>query len=346
MFLLELLLIVLWMLIVPILIGTLVVNQFFKKNEMDFLLALVCGFICMLAIFYVLVMPMLFLKIPLHTLVICWSCLILYLCGLSLLMNWRRRKEILSYNLRQIKTLPWVAILIVLLIIAQALILTWYQHEDADDSFYVASATTAVSTDSIFQYDPYTGLSWDVYPARYVFSPFPIFIALLSKLVLIHPAIVAHTVLPAVLIPISYVILAVLGKKLFPDRPSAVLLFLLFLCILNAFGNVSIFTNSTFLLFRIWQGKAVLANIVLPAILYFSFRAMPEKKKSGEWIILFACALSACLVSSMGILLAPIMILCLGFVFAVRNKKISTFVYSIVCCAPCIACGVLSVIMY
>lgn len=346
MFLLQFLLIVFWMLIVPILIGTLVINQLFKEEKTDLLLAVVCGAICMLAIFYIIVMPMLFLKIPLHTLVICWCCLILYLCGLSLFMNLRRRKEILSNNLRQIKTMPWVAILIIILIMAQAFILTWYQHEDADDAFYVANATTAVSTDSIFQYDPYTGLSLDVYPARYVFSPFPIFIALLSKLVLIHPAIVAHTVLPAVLIPLSYVILAVLGKKLFPDRPSAVLLFLLFLCILNAFGNVSIYTNSTFLLFRIWQGKAVLANIVLPATLYFSYRAMLGEKNFGEWMMLFACALTACLVSSMGILLAPMMISCLGFAFAVGKKKISTFVYSVVCCVPCIACGILSVIMY
>jgi len=346
MFLLQFLLIVFWMLIVPILIGTLVINQLFKAEKTDLLLAVVCGAICMLAIFYILVIPVLFLKIPLHTLVICWSCLILYLCGLSLLMNWKRHKEIFSYNLRQIKTLPWVAILIIILIMAQAFIIAWYQHEDADDAFYVASATTAVSTDSIFQYDPYTGLSLDVYPARYVLSPFPIFIALLSKLVLIHPAIVAHTVLPAVLIPLSYVILAVLGKMLFPDRPSAVLLFLLFLCILNVFGNVSVYTNSTFLLFRIWQGKAVLANVVLPATLYFSFSAMSEKKKSGEWIILFACALSACLVSSMGILLAPIMIGCLGFAVAVRNRKISTFAYSIICCAPCIACGIFSMLIY
>jgi len=346
MFFLQFLLIVFWMLIVPILIGTLIINQLFKAEKTDLLLAVVCGAICMFAIFYILVIPMLFLKIPLHTLVICWSCLILYLCVLSLLMNWRRHKVIYSYNLRQMKVLPWFAILIIILIMAQAFIIAWYQHEDADDAFYVGSATTAVSTDSIFQYDPYTGLYLDVYPARYVFSPFPIFIALLSKLVLIHPAIVAHTVLPAVLIPLSYVILAVLGKKLFPDRPSAVLLFLLFLCILNVFGNVSVYTNSTFLLFRIWQGKAVLANIVLPAILYFSFCAMSEKKKSGEWIILFACALFACLVSSMGILLAPMIISCLGLVFAVRNKKMSTFVYSIVCCVPCIACGVLSVIMY
>ena len=346
MFLPEFLLLVLWMLTVPVLIGTLVINQLFKAKETDLLLAVACGFICMFAIFYILVMPMLLLKVSLQILVICWSFLMLCLSITSLVMNRKRLKEILSYNLLQMKMLPKIAIIVIVLVMAQAFVSSWYVHEDADDAFFVAAATTAVSTNSILEFDPYTGLSLDVYPARYVFSPFPIFIALLSKILMLHPAIVAHTVLPAVLIPLSYIILAVLGKKLFPDRPSSVMLFLLFICVLNVFGNTSVYTNSSFLLFRIWQGKAVLANIVLPAILYFSFCAMSEPNKRGEWIILVACVLSAILASSMGIILAPIMIVCLGFVFAMQNKKLSTFALSIACCIPCIACGVISLVMY
>ena len=344
MYFLECLLILFWMLIVPVLIGTLIINQLFKEKKTDPLLALVCGVICMMAVFYVLVMPMLFLKIPFHVLVICWSISMLILCLLALIYNRRRFKEILRHNIVQLKVLPWFTIIVILLIMAQAFILTYYQHEDSDDSFYVASATTTVATDAIYQYDPLTGVGSYVCPSRYVMSPFPVFVALISKLVLIHPTIVAHTILPAVLIPFSYVILAVIGKKLFPDRPFAVMLFLLFICILNLFGNVSVYTNSTFLLFRIWQGKAILANIVLPSILYFSLKCMNGEMVLGAWSMLFACALAACLTSSMGIVLAPIMIACLGFVFAIQNRKMSTFVYSIACCAPCIAGGIVSVI--
>ena len=270
----------------------------------------------------------------------------LIICGLSILYNWKCYKNILNYNLRKIKLLPWFAIFILLLVLAQALLSSYYQHEDADDAFYVASATTAVATDSIFQYDPYTGIYLDIYPVRYALSPLPIYISVLSKLILIHPAIVAHTILPAVLIPFSYIILALLGKRLFSDRSSAVLLFLMFICFLNIFGNISVYTNSTFLLFRIWQGKAMLANIILPAILYYSLRTMPEKTNIGNWVMLFACALAACLVSSMGIILAPIMIVCLGFLFACNKRDIHTLIYSLVCCTPCIICGVISVIKY
>ncbi|MEI8198965.1 MAG: DUF6077 domain-containing protein [Eubacteriales bacterium] len=344
MYLLECILLVFWMLIVPALLGTLIVNQLFKEKETDLLLAIVCGVISMLAIFYILMMPFLFLKLPLHTLVICWSTLVLILCALALFVNRKRLRDIFRYNLHNIKLLPWFCVLIILLVLAQAFVLASYQHEDADDAFYVASATTAVATDTIFQYDPYTGLLLDAYPARYVLSPFPIFIAALSKLVLIHPTIISHTIFPAVLIPFSYVILTVLGKRIFSNQTNAVLLFLLFVCVLNIFGNTSIYTNSTFLLFRIWQGKAVLANIILPAIAYFSLRAMNRDNNCGEWMMLFASALTACLVSSFGIVLAPIMIALFGLVFAVRNKMIRTFVYSITCCTPFIACGIISIL--
>jgi len=345
MFILEFFLVLFWLLIVPIMIGTLVINQLFKEKVTDFLLASICGVICMLAFFYVLVMPMLFLNMPLHWLVCCWSSLMVVLCVLSLLLNRQRIKSMLCHNFLQIKGLFWLKILIIILVLAQAFVLARYMHTDADDAFYVANATTAVATDSIFKFDPYTGLHFSSYPIRYVLSPFPIFIALLSKLLMIHPAIIAHTILPAVLIPLSYIIFAVLGKKLFPDQISAVLLFIFFLCILNMFGNVSIYTNSTFLLFRIWQGKSVFANIILPAIMYFSFRAMLGEKNFGEWMMLFFCASAACLASSMGIVLAPIMIVCLGSLFAFRSRKLQIFAYSIVCSVPCIACGIISVIM-
>ena len=346
MYFLECLLILFWMGIVPVLIGMLVINQLFKEEKMDFLLAWVCGSIGMLAIFYIFVMPMLYLKLPLHILVLCWSFFVLFFCILSLIFNRRRYKDILRYNFRQFKSLPWFVIIVSLLILTQVIILVFFQHEDADDAFYVANATTALATDSIFQFDPYTGLPFITYPLRYVMSPFPIFYALLSKLLLIHPTIIAHTVWPVFAIPLSYAILTVLGKKIFPDQQSSVVIFLLFLCVLNIFGYVSIYTNSTFLLFRIWQGKAVLANIVLPAILYFSLRAMPGEKNFGEWVMLFVCALVACLVSSFGIVLAPIMIACLGLAAAASNRRICTFIYSIICCVPCIACGIFSMIIY
>jgi len=340
----ECILILFWMVVVPFLIGTFVVNQLFKVKNPDLLLTFVCGSISMLAIFYVLEIPMQYFKVHLSVLVLSWKVIIPLICIMVLFLNRKDYKDILKNYIKQFRQLSWGTIIIILLVFAQGVLVALFQHVDADDAFYVASATTAVSTDSIFQFDPFTGLPLAVYPSRYLLSPFPIFIALLSKLVLIHPTIIAHTLLPVFLIPLSYAIMAVLGKKLFQDRSSSVQIFMFLLCVINIFGNVSIYTSSTFMLFRIWQGKAVLASIILPAVFYFSFRTMSGDNKPGEWVMLFCCVLAACLSSSMGILLTPIMIMCLGIVFAIRNRSLRTVCYSLLCCAPCVACLLASIV--
>ena len=37
--------------------------------------------------------------------------------------------------------------------------------------FYVGTATTAVETDSLYAYNPYTGAAYNVLPSRYILSP-------------------------------------------------------------------------------------------------------------------------------------------------------------------------------
>ena len=82
-----------------------------------------------------------------------------------------------------------------ILILIQLIVVVLYAHMDEDDAFYVGTATTAVETDSLYAYNPYTGAAYNVLPSRYILSPFPAFLAVTSRLCGgLHPAIVAHTV--------------------------------------------------------------------------------------------------------------------------------------------------------
>ena len=81
------------------------------------------------------------------------------------------------------------------LILIQLVVVVLYAHMDEDDAFYVGTATTAVETDTLYAYNPYTGAAYNVLPSRYILSPFPAFLAVTSRLCGgLHPAIVAHTV--------------------------------------------------------------------------------------------------------------------------------------------------------
>ena len=63
----------------------------------------------------------------------------------------------------------------VLLIVVQMYAGIFYTHIDDDDAFYVATASTTLETDTVFQYNAYTGDEYESLPSRYVLSPFPIF---------------------------------------------------------------------------------------------------------------------------------------------------------------------------
>ena len=55
---------------------------------------------------------------------------------------------------------------------------------------------------------------------------------------------------------------------------------------------------------RIWQGKALLAAMVIPLIFYLSWTIVMKKPAEHTWLLYAMANLSACLLSSMGIILA------------------------------------------
>ena len=68
---------------------------------------------------------------------------------------------------------------------------------------------------------------------RYVLSLWPIFYAWLSKLIGVIPTIMAHTILPWLIIPLAYMVYGLLGKKLFPEDSGLQGMFLAFAVLLH-----------------------------------------------------------------------------------------------------------------
>jgi len=215
---------------------------------------------------------------------------------------------------------------------------------DDDDAFFVATATTSIANNSLYVQDPYTGADYTAIPTRYILSPFSIFYAVMSELTDMHPTIYAHFYLSLVLLLFVYLLYYLWGKEWFVQAKS-IGIFLVLVSFLNVFGNYSDYTMQNFLLTRLWQGKAFLAAGIIPFMLYICYKISKEENSRLLWMVLLLTLSAASHVSSMGIFMAPIAVGSFALVNLIMTRKIKNFVLFIACCAPCILCGLVYMII-
>ncbi len=305
----------------PMILGTWCTHWGKEKDHL--ILNYLSGWIFILAGFEMLCVPMTLLKAPYHILRLCSHIVFGGFAAAAVLLFRRQMVQILKRAGAQIKAADFWSVIAVLAVILQAAVLVAGLHEDADDAFYVATAATTLKTDSMYLFSSYTGMPLHSLPTRYALSAFPIFTAYFSELMGIHPTIIAHTVFPIILIPAAYLVYYQIGAELTGEKKKASF-FVVAVSFLNVFGNFSIYSSSSFLLFRIWQGKAALAAIFLPAIFLIAFRIYEKEAARSEWVTMFLLLCSCCMVSSMGVALGPFVLGALSLVEWIRRKSFRT----------------------
>ena len=299
----------------------------------------------MLAGFQLMALAVFFMGMPLHILSACYLIFMALLTVAALIWKHKMLLRGVQSVLKQGESC-WPLWIAIALIVMQTLVCGVFMHMDQDDAFYVGTAVTSVSTDSIFEYNCYTGMKYTVLPSRYILSPFPIFLAVLSQISGIHATVIAHTFFPFLLIPVSYYVYWMIGKCLFPKSREQAAVFLLLTSVVQMFSYYSVYTAGTFLLLRIWQGKAVLANILLPAIFCFGLSLWREERNTfADWMFLGTLTTASCLVSTMGFMLAPIMVGITGILCALKQKRFSILVKAACCCVPNVIFSVIYVII-
>lgn len=288
-------------------------GMLFYKSRHTLINSYIYGWILMLAVFEILAVPLVFLKVSLTGLTTIWGAVVILLglaglyCGRNIFSEWKKAKIQWSFQKGIFLLLCFVQIFLVVIL----------QHSDADDNYFIGIANTSLSTNTLLRYDAYTGMPAESFPLRYVFSPFPLFWACVSRITGIHPAILAHTVFPVILILLVYLIIYEMGFVIFKESEKS-LLFCNIMAVLVLFGNYSIYTVFSFMLFRIWQGKAIVANIILPLLVLWFINE--EKRGIKEFIALLVIVLAGCGVSSMGIVLQLLLLFAYGVVLSFRKK--------------------------
>ncbi len=218
---------------------------------------------------------------------------------------------------------------------------------DGDDAEYVAQSLVTVQSNTMYRILPYTGgtTSLDI---RHSLAVLPIWIAYIGRMTGLHTTILAHSVLPFVWIPLTYMVFYEIGKHLFRRKTEKVQgglsLFMVFIALFQMFGNVSIYTNETFFLTRTWQGKAVAASFVIPVTIWLMlwiFDGEEEKKRRRKkepvaaiWVLLVLTNMTAGVCTSMVVFLNVVLIGAAAFWLMIAEKKFSILIKAGCVCIP------------
>ena len=102
------------------------------------------------------------------------------------------------------------------------------------------------------------------------------------------------------------------------------------------YGYSSTHTISALMLLRIWQGKAVLAAVILPLLFYYLLCAYKNEYQIQDIIQIFLTTGAAALTSSMGFFLDTIMVALGAFAGIIQTRKIGIAWKLLAGCIPCI----------
>lgn len=159
-----------------------------------------------------------------------------------------------------------------------------YAYYSGDDSFYISLIEQNKGNDLLYSSDPSFGIDSYRFPQAYQFQGWELIESALSVLFRLTTLELVHGLVPLVILPtvcsgFKQIFAYFLDKK---DTYFALTL-LLFLFI---FGGYSARSEGAFLMTRPWQGKTIVASLILPLLIFSLYRAY-EKAKENDFIKFF-----------------------------------------------------------
>lgn len=332
----NVLLAVLVLLVVPIFVGNEICGVL--KQEVTITKSFLMGTVGMWGICQIVAVPCVLLKQSFMVVAVVLS--VLYGLLMADGMVHRRFVKIsiaIDADTKQKKICSRIAAVIMFLA-AAFLVLTsiFLQHTDADDSRFVVNAVDIYRTNRLLLTDVNTGhfiSTWIGDLNKDVTSPWAVYMAFISKMTGIYPSIMMHTVYPPVLMLCACAVYWLFAKEFFQKDVMHQCMFVCFVILLDIYGYHSIYTSETFLLTRVWQGKAVVAGVGIPLVLYECMQLYKENKKSNLLMIAMT-DFALCLMSNMGVIIGAALMGCFGLVYGIAKRDWKLWLCMWLCCIP------------
>ena len=217
-------------------------------------------------------------------------------------------------------------LLLVVFILFQAMML---QNTDADDSRFVVLAMDTVRSDRMLRTNPANGKIFtenlgDI--NKDFSSPWPVYVAYLSHMCGVKATVMFHTILPFALYILVTCCFWAVGDIFFKGDFESKCIFTIALWCLYIFGCYSEMGVETFVMSRIWQGKALVAGVGIPMLICSMIRIY-RKPDVRAYVQLLIMNLGVCLLSGMGIVLGAMLMVIFGAVYAFLKKDYRRFLF-------------------
>lgn len=322
---------------VPFLMGSLYVPQ--CRKLLSAVRSWGYGMITMMAAYQIVCVPLILLHRPLTETVILWHVLLAGWLAVCFFLRIKQKtgsgEDVCG---KKWKNTEFILLGVLLFfVLSQCAFYALGMHVDDDDARYVANAVAAWETNTMFHFHPNNGEAMSYFMGeigKEVTSPIMMYYAALSMLLRIHPTILCHTILPTVLLILSYCILWLLSDEIWPKERQKRLIFLILCAVFRIMGNTSTYTDASVILMRLWQGKALVPAVFLPFILVLYLRFYMKMEKPYPVLLLLTGNVAACLASGMGIYLTAIMTGCCAVALMIRQKSFRSGLPVLLCCIP------------
>ncbi len=328
-------------LLVPFFLGLIPVahmNRLQKTPAMTY----ICGWFVSFFLFELTAVPFILLEQSFTALVIVYTCIVAVVLVISLWKGcslWKVYYEQICQIREMPKHVKFGWIVFFLLVFVQIAYAVLYEYYDGDDAYYIATAVLTDTFDTMYLRDTYTGY---IYPldARHAFSPTPIYQAWLSRLSGIAPAAVAHSVLAPVWLVFLYCIYGQIGSRLLWNRKNYKPIFMILLAVWLLYGNISLYTAETFAMTRTWQGKGLMAGMVIPALFLSLLYLTQDTVSQGMWMLFICVCLSSVFATSTSFMIIPTITGVAAVLIGVKKKNLKFAIELFLCCVPCLLLAV------
>ncbi len=328
---------VLLLIIVPMVVGTL----FRKVNNGNgrVLSCWISGQLCLWAGFQLISVPLILLRKRFSDVVFFYNgfqIFALLLAGIMLLLaKESSTREKLCKGVTK-KKIVFLWLTFGTLFLLQIILGLFLAYEEGDDAFYVSISTSTQKANNMYQILPYSGLSTGL-DARHGLAPFPVWIAYLARMAQMPAVSMAQLVVPVVIVGMAYGIFYLLAEHLFAEKRENIPFFMVLMALLVLFGGYSNYSAENFLLVRATQGKAVIANVILPVLIWLLFVLMARLQKEqktdlGFWVLLAGTMIAGCLCSTLGCVLTCMMLGVVGLCMAVVYRRWKVLAPLALCC--------------